>query len=246
MPRLTAQLAAGLLVTVMSAAAAGEDIRVERVTFARGASSASIQGHLAGRETVDYRVRAGAGQTMTVKFSRSHAQAYFNVMPPDSSDVAMFVGQTGGGEFARVLPGDGDYTVRVYLMRAAARRDEKTDFTLTIGVTGKPLAALPGSKDAVIPGTRFHASMPAECALPYRSGPVSCEAFVTRRGHDGTATVEFRSDGLVVRRLLFVKGQAVSSDSPLPLEVARDGDRSTVRFGQDERFVVHDMLLTGG
>ena len=69
----------------------------------------------------------------------------------------MYAGQTGE-DFTAVLPTDGDYTIRVYLMRAAARRNESSDYTLTVGVTGQALAPTPASQDALLPGTPFHAS----------------------------------------------------------------------------------------
>ena len=98
---------------------AADATRKETVQFAKGSSEATIKGVLKGDQTVDYRVRAGAGQTLTVALKGSNAQNYFNVLPPGSADVAMFVGQDGGG-YKGVLPTDGDYTVRVYLMRPAA------------------------------------------------------------------------------------------------------------------------------
>ena len=36
----------------------------------------------------------------------------------------MFVGSISGNQFEGRLPASGDYKVRVYLMRSAARRDE--------------------------------------------------------------------------------------------------------------------------
>ena len=92
--------------------------RTERVTFAKGASSVTIKGRLKGDADVDYQVRAGAGQTLAIAMTESNPQNYFNVLPP-GSETAMFVGQDGG-DFQGILPTDGVYTVRVYLMRPAA------------------------------------------------------------------------------------------------------------------------------
>jgi hypothetical protein len=46
--------------------------------------------------------------------------------------------------------------------------------------------------------------------------------------------------------VLFVKGQAVASDSAQPVTASRQGDGVTVRVGDDERYDVPDALLTGG
>ena len=226
-------------------ATAADATRKETVQFAKGSSEATIKGALKGDQTVDYRVRAGAGQTLTVALKGSNAQNYFNVLPPGSADVAMFVGQDGGG-YKGVLPTDGDYTVRVYLMRPAARRNESSNYTLTVGVTGKPLAPVPAAKDALIPGTRFHASATVACTPPFESKPQQCEAFVIRRGFDGTATVEVRGANGLKRNILFVKGDPTASDSTDPMTFARDGDSTVVKFGADERYTIPDALVRGG
>jgi len=144
------------------------------------------------------------------------------------------------------LPTDGTYVVRVYLMRNAARRGETAQYTLTVGVTGTPLAPLSGSQDAKIPGTAFHASATVACQPPGTEPGGACQAFVIRRGRDGTATVEVRGANGLVRRVLFVKGTPAASDSTEALTSTRQGDLTTVRVGADERFEIPDALLTGG
>jgi hypothetical protein len=42
----------------------------------------------------------------------------------------MFIGSTSGKQFEGMLPASGDYKVRVYLMRNAARRDEVANYRL--------------------------------------------------------------------------------------------------------------------
>jgi hypothetical protein len=56
--------------------------RKERVTFAKGASAATVKGTLKGGDDVDYLVRAAAGQTLEVKLQGTNAQNDFNVLPP--------------------------------------------------------------------------------------------------------------------------------------------------------------------
>jgi len=243
--RRTAQFMIVASALTLSTTYAADAIRKESVQFRKGASEATIKGRIKGDTTIDYRVRAGAGQTLTVALQGSNPQNYFNVLPPDSADVAMFVGQDGGG-YKGVLPTDGDYTVRVYLMRPAARRNETSNYTITIGVTGKALAPLAASKDALIPGTRFHASAPMSCTPPFAPKPQRCEAFVIRRGLDGTATVEVRASGAPARRILFVSGVPVASDATDPIAHSREGDLTVVKIGADERYEIRDALVQGG
>lgn len=241
----TLRLASAACAAVLAAGAPALDgIRREPVRFEKGASRAVLEARIRGDETVDYVLRAGAGQTLAVTLKKSNGSNYFNVLPPGSNDVAMFVGQDGG-DFEGVLPADGDYTVRVYLMRSAARRNESSDYTLTIGVTGHALEPLPASQDAVLPGTSFHASAKVRCVPFLEMSPRECEAFVTRRGLEGTATVEIpQASGR--RRILFVKGQAVASDATDTLSAARQGDVTVVRLGADERYEIPDALVSGG
>jgi hypothetical protein len=220
--------------------------RQERVSFANGASSATIKGRIKGDADVDYLVHAAGGQTITVSLKVSNRSNYFNVLPPGSADVAMYVGQTGEA-YTGMLPSDGDYKVRVYLMRNAARRNEVSDFTLAISVTGKALAPLPASQDALLPGTPFHASGSIPCLpLPYGDTKLQrCDAFVIRRGVDGTATVEIPSKGFT-RHILFVQGKPVASDSAETMTVTRKGDVTVVKFESGEYYEIVDALVFGG
>jgi hypothetical protein len=175
----------------------------------------------------------------------SNPSTYFNILPP-GAEAAMFIGSTSGQIATVVLPDDGIYIVRVYLMRNAARRKETSNYTLSVGVTGKALAALPAAKDALVPGTRFHASAPMACTPPFETKPAQCEAFVIRRGVDGTATVEIRMPNAMRRRILFVAGVPTASDSAEAMTHSRDGDRTVVKFGADERYDLPDALIQGG
>ncbi|MDQ1303097.1 MAG: hypothetical protein QG595_1080 [Pseudomonadota bacterium] len=121
--------------TASSAVAAGP-IESRPIEFANGASSATISASLKGEQTIDYKLRARAGQRMSVKLKSSNAANYFNVLPPGSQDVAIFVGSSDGNEWSGSLETDGEYTVRVYLMRSAARRNETASYTLTVGIAG--------------------------------------------------------------------------------------------------------------
>ena len=151
---------------------AGDDIRKENVQFSKGASDATIKGRIKGDETVDYVLRAKAGQTMTVNFKTSNRMAYFNVLAPDS-DQALFVGSDAadGSRFTAELPKDGEYSIRVYLIRAAARRNETANYTLNVAIAGgstvaaaaaaeAPAAAGPFDQRLELNGISFHVASP--------------------------------------------------------------------------------------
>jgi hypothetical protein len=82
--------------------------------------------------------------------------------------------------------------------------------------------------------------------MPYGDAkPQQCEAFVIRRGVDGTATVEIPSKG-IKRRILFVSGKPVASDSSEKMTVTRQGDVTTVKFESGEYYEIVDALIIGG
>jgi hypothetical protein len=115
--------------------AAGPRIREVEVQFKKGETGATLKGKLQGDETVDYKIRASAGQSMVAVFKPTNPSAYFNVLPPGSEE-ALFVGSTSGNRYEGTLPADGTYVIRAYLMRNAARRNETTSYKLEVGVTG--------------------------------------------------------------------------------------------------------------
>jgi len=228
-----------------AAAAADKDRIVKPVQFGKGKSSTVIRDRLAGRQYIDYRVGAGAGQRMMVRLAGSNNANYFNLLPPDSPDAAMAIGEQINNRFDGLLPDDGVYTIRVFLMRAAGRRNEASDFTLSIGITGSPLKPLPAKTDALLPGTRYHASTTVKCE-PLYSKARECEAYVVRRGLDGTATVELRWDTDRKRRILFVKGEPRVADTPQEMRFIRTQQGWRVTFGGDEPFEIPESLVSGG
>lgn len=137
-PRL---LIAALAALAFPALAQEPPTRSERVAFAEGAGSATVTGSVTGYETVDYIVPGEAGERLTVNLQTNTSTAYFNVTAP-GADEAMFIGSISGNRFSEVLPSSGDYTVRLYLMRNAARRSQKVDYTLTVAMRPDTSAGL--------------------------------------------------------------------------------------------------------
>ena len=115
---------------------AQSDIQQQDVVFKKGTYGTTLSGQIKGCQIVDYRLRARAGQVMVVDFAPSNLSAYFNVLTPGSPDLGLFTGSIYGNHFKSPLPTDGVYTLRVYLMRNAARRHETAKYTLDVKITG--------------------------------------------------------------------------------------------------------------
>ncbi len=119
-----------------SAACAADEIRTERVQFNPGATSAVVEGSIKGYAVVDYVVNAREGQQMNASLATKHGATYFNILAPGENEVAMFNGSTSENQYEGTLPKSGDYKLRVYMMRSAARRDETANYRLEIIITG--------------------------------------------------------------------------------------------------------------
>jgi hypothetical protein len=77
---------------------------------------------------------------MVVTLTTESTATYFNILAPGETEVAFFIGQTAGSSYAGRLPDSGDYTLRVYQMRSAARRGEVARYSLDVEITSADFA----------------------------------------------------------------------------------------------------------
>jgi hypothetical protein len=129
MKRFTRILLSALLI-VAGPLLARDDIRTERVHFKHGATSAMAEGSIKGYQTVDYVLGAHKGQATNVSMATDNGASYFNILAPGENEAAMFNGSISGNQYEGTLPANGDYKVRVSMMRSAARRDEVAKYRL--------------------------------------------------------------------------------------------------------------------
>ena len=183
--------------------------RAERVQFAKGTSAKTVTGSLKGDQSVDYLVGARSGQQLTVALDSSNTSTYFNVLPP-ASETALFVGSTSGNQFSGTLPASGDYRVRVYLMRNAARRNEITDYKLRIGVNGDAATAAatqPAAKGQPISAGNRPAYCRGEAAGQYGTRPAYIKTLAPVKAGNGAisidGTVDKGSEGIKQFRCRF-------------------------------------------
>lgn len=174
-------VAASLLVFVSLSTAGhgqGSDRSVD-VEFAAGTTGTVISDRIVGREMVLYHLGAEAGQVMDISLQSSNAATYFNVYAPGSvpGDAALAVSSLTSdsvpdlNQFSATLPVSGDYTVTVYLYRAAARRDEVAEYTLDISITGAQQEIVQNDfADGLMGGPDFW-SVVANSGLNLRSVP---------------------------------------------------------------------------
>lgn len=155
--RWSAVLAAVLV--GLGPASAFAEPAVQTVRFGQGERAVELAGTLKGYDGVDYRLDGRRGERIAVRLAADSRMAYFNVLPPGSEE-AVFIGSTLGSEFTGTLDRDGEWTLRVYLMRAGARRGESSDFTLTVERLDQPVATGAFEQTLNLHGIGFHVTSP--------------------------------------------------------------------------------------
>jgi len=236
-----------LLIGLMSGvfgphALADDGIRTQRVQFAKGANSAIVNSTIKGSETVDYVLHASQGQSMNVSMATKNGATYFNILAPGQTEVAFFNGSVSDNQFEGTLPATGDYKIRVYMMRSAARRNEVADYRLEMIVSGPTHSAT--SHDALVPGTDFHATTRIPCVAEPNKPMSQCDAGVKRTAGGGTVHVTTPDGGS--RVITFRDGKVSGIDDAAPFRVERRGDWSIVRVGAVEVYEIPDGLVFGG
>lgn len=216
------------------------------VTFARGSTSATVNGQSKGYAYRDYRIAVRAGQTLSVSLRPLAGSPYFNVLEPGSKDVAIYNSSMGEQRWSGTTAKSGAYTIRVYQMRASARRGETIRYALTVSATGRGVAAQqplrPG--DALVPGTNYHATSAIRCRTASGSAMGFCQAGVIRRSASATVHLDTPDGG--ERTINFRGLTPVSSDAAGGLSVTRQGDTSVIRIGTVEIYEIPDALIQGG
>jgi hypothetical protein len=87
---------------------------------------------------------------------------YFNILAPGETVEAMFIGSTSGTQYEGTLPATGDYKIRVYMMRSAARRNEVANYRLEMIVSGQGSSSSVGNSTQ----TPIPANPPASSSEP--------------------------------------------------------------------------------
>lgn len=123
-----------LALSFLSLSVQAQETRTLDLQFEQGATGTTVHGAISDYDTTNYRLRAKTGQQIRVALETDNAANYFNIFAPGKGpgDQAMFIGSTAGNTFSGKLPADGVYTVQLYLMRSAARRNESANYTLKI------------------------------------------------------------------------------------------------------------------
>lgn len=237
------------LVLIATASFAANDIRTERVYFKKGSSSAVIEASIKGYQTVDYVLGARAGQHMNVSLATKHGATYFNILAPGQNEVAMFNGSINDDQYEGSLPATGDYKIRVYMMRSAARRKEVADYRLEMSIDGSGQPMTQNKEhDAKVAGTDYHATGMISCALGEGQPNASCNFGVKREGNGSGMVTVTKPDGSK-RVIFFENGRATGYDQSqadaADFKSEKKSDMNIIHIGK-ERYEIPDAVIFGG
>jgi hypothetical protein len=227
-----------------SAALAQEAVPIQ---FARGATGSTVSGSIKGDQYIDYRLVVRAGQRIEVSLQPNRGSPYFNLLEPGSTDVAVYNSSMNGQRYNGTTNQSGTYTIRVYQLRATARRGETASYRMTVSISGAAASGTAPSHrpaDALVSGTPYHATASIRCRASAGASMSSCKAGVVRRNASATIHVDTPDGG--ERSIFFRDGRAVSSDSDNMMSVTRRGDISIVTIGAYEVYEIPDAFVFGG
>lgn len=251
--RHAALLLAALGLFALGPAAAAEEVHRERVHFEHGTSGTTIRDRITGRDSIEYMLGVSAGQVMHVTLEDRRRTLYFNVFAPGGvpgRDAALYISDSAGNRAEIRLAASGDHMIQVYQVCAAARRGERSEFTLRISVTGgegHAAASTAPSHDARVAGTPFHATGTLPCARAAGQPMGQCRFGVVRRGPGSAEVTVFWPDG-GSQVITFAGGRPTGfggSDGAARPEIRQEADLFRIAIGA-QRFEIPEAVVSGG
>ena len=136
--------------------ALAQDIRQKQIRLSAG-EPVRLRDTIHGNETIDYRLDAAKGSNLTIAIKTSSPSADFNfyglIGADGMPDQSIFTGSAMGNNFTGRISESGEYVIRVYLRRNAARPNEEAHFRLDILSAGLPLPT-PGLMTTLLMASR--------------------------------------------------------------------------------------------
>lgn len=223
-----------------------QDIKTKRIQFEKGRSGATVEASITGSETIDYLLNVQEGQVLNVSMATDNSANYFNIMEPEEEYVAIFNGSLNENMFEGILKKSGDYRIRVYLMRSAARRNEKANYRLEVNVS--PLEPKVQQKDATVGSTNFNATGKIPCSSGESEPNENCDFGVIREGNGSGKVIITRMDG-VTRTIYFKNGEATgysgTDEDQEKFEASKNADLYIINIG-NERYQIPEAVIYGG
>lgn len=128
----TKRWACSAMLALLACAASAQDARRDvLVTLPAAPATQTFNDALGGFETVDYRVTLHVGERLHVHLATSNLSNCFDIYAP-GAEKPLFQGGNSGAEHLLAATTAGEYRIRVYLLRFAARDYQSAEYTLTL------------------------------------------------------------------------------------------------------------------
>ncbi len=153
---------------------------------------------------------------------------------------------TGENMFEGVLEKSGDYRIRVYMMRSAARRNEVANYRLEMIISALDQGT--GNHDALVDGTNYNATGKVPCQTTAGQPTGNCDFGVVRQGNGSAQVTITKPDGRT-RTIYFENGSATGYDmsqaDPKEFNSSKEVDLFIIRIGE-ERYEIPEAVVFGG
>ena len=223
-----------------------QDIQTKRIEFEKGQSGTTIEASITGDEIIDYLVNVQKGQGMNVSMATDNGANYFNIMEPSEKYEAIFNGSINENMFEGVLQKSGDYRIRVYLMRSAARRNETANYRLEVFVSAFDNKS--SQEDAKVEGTPYNATGKIPCSMGNGQPTGNCDFGVVRKPDGGAEVTVNKNDG-TTRTIYFENGSATGYDMDAgdqeKFSTSKNNDLFIINIG-NERYEIPEAVIFGG
>jgi hypothetical protein len=224
---------------VVSALSAQPAIEQRPLQFPGGANAASAKGSLRGDQTIDYLLPVEGGGKYRIVL-QAGGSTYFNILPPGTPE-ALFIGSTSGRTFEGGFEKAGEYRIRVYQMRASARRGAVSDYTLQV----RRVAGFVATEGEAGPA-KYNAKGMTNCSAGGGGLGGQCEFRVVRQS-GGKAEIWLQNPAQKgkFRVLYFSQGDFTTNDGGRVV-TNRKGDEFIVTVNGNEHYRIVDAIITGG
>lgn len=219
-------------------------VTTKTLKIPQGKSSVSASGAIKGYASHDYKVSLSQGQSFKVTMKSNKGSNYFNILPPGSTDEALFNGSINGNSFSGVASTAGVYTVRVYLERNAARQNVTANYTLTVEAPGSGNS----TGDAKVAGTQFNATGKVRSYTGNASNNIKMADFGVIRSGANKASVHLTYPGGMIQVVNFKDGEWTCGSkgcNKLKFERLNGGEWKVV-VDDYTTFFIPDEVINGG
>lgn len=220
-----------------------QEIENKAIEFAKGSNSHTIKANIVGDEIIDYLLSVKEGQHLNISMATDNRANYFNIMEPNEDNIAIFNGSIGENMFEGIARASGNYTIRVYLMRSAARRLERANFRLELIVSEEV------SLDALVANTEYNATGLLPCKMDSNKTWFNNCDFGVKREKYGTGILTIRKPDGRSRIIFFEDGKAIDYDKseadPGEFNSSKSGELYLIQIGE-ELYQIPEAVIFGG